>query len=212
MPSTKWLFVLLLASACGSAEKHGHADHVTGAAMSVDLSTNVETAQAEVQERPAADLSLDRNRGLLMDGMVPFTGVVTTRDTAGNLLTSTTYAQGKKHGLRQHWYSDTSPSYEAHYFEGRLHGTSRSWWTNGNLRSESKHVHGVAQGVQKQWYQTGALFKVLNLEQGKEQGLQQAFRPNGVAYANYEVRNGRIYGLKRANLCFSLEDGAIAYE
>lgn len=204
---------MLLVSACGSAENRSGPSAAFSSGVPAERVSLAVTLPAPTgPERPMTALTLDRNRGLLLDGEKSFTGIAVDRAASGKLMASTTYANGKKHGLRQQWYADGSLSFESHYQEGRLHGTSRSWWKNGKLRSESQLIHGVADGEQRQWYQTGALFKQLNLVRGHEAGMQRAYRPNGVLYANYEVRNGRTYGLKRANLCFSIENGAVAYE
>lgn len=155
---------------------------------------------------PAAELDLDKNRGLLFHEGVLFTGASLDVYPDGQPAERTDYVGGIRHGFQRKWFADGLLSFERAYAEGKPHGETKSWWINGNLRSVGRYEHGVGQGFQEQWYKSGAKFKRLQLTDGRELGIQQSWRENGKLYNNYEARNGRIFGLKRANLCYSIDD------
>lgn len=115
---------------------------------------------------------------------------------------------GKKHNLDIQWYPDGHFKRLTEYKNGKIHGDKKTWSSDTVhiLISHFKFVNGKPHGEQKKWYVTGEMFKKMNLNMGKEEGLQQAFRKNGSLYANYEAKEGRIFGLKKAELCYSLED------
>lgn len=121
---------------------------------------------------------------------------------------------GKKQNEALSWYADGHLRRSANYDNGKLHGEKKSW-TSDSLHVLISHLNykaGKLNGIQKKWYPTGEIFKVLNLENGKENGMQKAYRKNGVLFANYEAREGRVFGLKKAALCYGLEDEKILYE
>jgi len=121
---------------------------------------------------------------------------------------------GKKQNQATRWYPDGQLKQVANYHEGKLHGEKKMWSSDTThiLIAHLNYHLGRAHGAQKQWYPTGELYKKLNLNMGREMGIQQAFRKNGDLYANYEAKNGRIFGLKKASLCYGLEDENMNYE
>ncbi|MFT4621813.1 MAG: antitoxin component YwqK of YwqJK toxin-antitoxin module [Myxococcota bacterium] len=160
-------------------------------------------------ELPLHSLVLDRLQGqFLLDG-APYSGFATVEGSDGTVVERAGFVDGRRHGSRDRWYPDGSPSQHVEYRRGRMHGTSQTWFRDGTKRSEGRLRDGVADGVQRQWYASGALFKEIRLVDGVEQGLQRAWRENGAIYNNYEARDGRIYGLRRSKLCFDLDDEAV---
>lgn len=121
---------------------------------------------------------------------------------------------GKKQNQATQWFADGHYKQLANYHQGKLHGEKKTWSSDSThvLIAHLNYHSGKAHGEQKKWYPTGELFKKLNLDRGRESGIQQAFRKNGDLFANYEAREGRIFGLKKAALCFGLEDENIQYE
>ncbi len=120
---------------------------------------------------------------------------------------------GKRQDQAIHWYPDGKLKQVAHYHQGKLHGEKKMWSSDTShiLIAHYNYHLGKAHGEQKQWYPSGELYKKLQLNFGKEDGVQQAFRKNGELYANYEAKNGRIFGLRKASLCYGIEDKKVRY-
>jgi len=121
---------------------------------------------------------------------------------------------GRKQNQAIQWYVDGHYKHITNYHQGKPHGDKKSWSSDSlhTMVAHLQYVSGKVHGEQKKWYPTGELFKKLNFNMGKEEGLQQAFRKNGALFANYEAREGRIFGLKKAALCFGIADNNIQYE
>ncbi len=121
---------------------------------------------------------------------------------------------GKKQNEAIQWFPDGHLKNITNYHNGKLHGEKKLWSSDSPhiLIAQFNYHSGKAHGEQKKWYPSGELYKKLNLNRGKEEGIQQAFRKNGVLYANYEARGGRIFGLKKAALCYGLEDEKVQYK
>lgn len=121
---------------------------------------------------------------------------------------------GKKQNAAIQWFSDGHYKHITNYYNGKPHGDKKTWSSDSShiLVSHLNYVSGKVHGEQKKWYPTGELFKKLNFNMGKEEGIQQAFRKNGALFANYEARKGRIFGLKKATLCFGIQDDKIRFK
>ena len=144
----------------------------------------------------------------------PFSGYAINYFQDSQVIQKFGILNGKKQNEAFEWYPDGHLKLSMHYHQGKLHGEKKTWSSDSThlLIAHLNYHLGKAHGEQKKWYPTGELFKKLNLNMGKEEGMQQAFRKNGDLFANYEARNGRIYGLKKSALCFGLEDESIQYE
>jgi antitoxin component YwqK of YwqJK toxin-antitoxin module len=169
-----------------------------------------QSARHPLVQVAAADLRLDRHRGVFLHGDEPFTGRSVQMGPLGAPVDETDLVHGRREGARVQRYNDGAISAVTMYRDGRREGVARTWWHDGTLRSEAHFVGDVAQGVQRQWFRSGSLFKEVNLVDGREVGLQRAWRENGAIYNNYEARDGRIYGLRRSKLCVQLEAGDVA--
>lgn len=137
-----------------------------------------------------------------------YSGYAVSYYTDGSLKEKFGVLNGAKQNKFIQWYPDGHLKNETHYHQGKFHGDKKVWSTDTahTLIAHYQFHTGKAHGEQKKWYPTGELYKILHMSRGKEEGMQQAFRKNGDLYANYEARAGRIFGLKKAALCFSLED------
>lgn len=144
----------------------------------------------------------------------PYSGYIVSFYEGNVLKEKLSIWKGKKQNKNILWYADGHLKEEANYQEGKLHGEKRRWSSDTShiLIAQLNYSLGKVHGEQKQWYRTGELHKKMNLNMGREDGMQQAFRKNGELYANYEVRNGRTFGLRKASLCYGLEDENIKYE
>lgn len=120
---------------------------------------------------------------------------------------------GKKQNQATQWYPNGTLKQVANYQQGKLHGEKKMWLSDTShiLIAHYNYHLGKAHGEQKQWYPSGELYKKLHLKLGREDGIQQAFRRNGELYANYEAKNGRIFGLRKASLCYGIEEEEVRY-
>lgn len=141
----------------------------------------------------------------------PYSGYIVSFHQENILKEKIGVLNGKKQYQAIKWYADGNFQEVANYHQGKLHGEKKLWSTDSThiLISHLQYFLGKAHGEQKQWYATGELYKKMNLNMGKEEGVQQAYRKNGNLYANYEAKNGRIFGLKRTTVCYGLEDETI---
>lgn len=161
-----------------------------------------------------SDLRYDRDISLWVLNDLPFSGFAISYYPDNSLKEKFGILNGKKQNEAIQWYTDGHIKNASNYHQGKLHGEKKIWSSDSLhvLIAQFNYHTGKAHGEQKKWYQTGELYKKLNMNMGKEEGIQQAFRENGALYANYEALNGRIFGLKKAALCFGLEDENIQYE
>lgn len=136
-----------------------------------------------------------------------FSGNVVNQSENGTIIQKFSLLNGKKQNESIDWYPNGQVMSITNYHQGKLHGKKKTWTSDSAhiLVADLNYYLGKVHGEQRKWYPTGELFLILNIEMGREEGTQQAFRKNGDLYANYEARKGRIFGLKKAALCFGLE-------
>jgi len=175
----------------------------------LSVSSSLDSLSAKYIKVPKDSTRLIATLGEVQYHNKPFTGSTELHNSAGLLIESVDYLEGKRNGYFKKWFNNGEPSFESVYVNGKQDGKATSWWRNGKLRSEAQFKNGTAHGLQRQWYKSGALFKEIRLNQGQEEGLQKSWRENGKIYNNYEAKNGRIFGLKRSKLCFSLDNEKI---
>jgi antitoxin component YwqK of YwqJK toxin-antitoxin module len=144
----------------------------------------------------------------------PYSGYAVSYYSDSTLKEKIGILNGKTESQSLTFYEDGHLKQLSNYHNGKLHGEKKLWTSNTShvLLSHLNYQFGKPHGEQKTWYPTGELHKILNMNMGKEDNIQQAFRKNGALYANYEAKEGRIFGLKKAALCFGLEDENIQYE
>ena len=86
---------------------------------------------------------------------VPFTGKAVAKWPDGQMMTKITYKDGKRHGLKAHWYESGQKLSEINYKNGKYHGPLTMWYENGQLRRKGKHVDGKEVGIWSHWYENG---------------------------------------------------------
>lgn len=159
-------------------------------------------------------LYFDRQNSIWFLNDERYSGYSVRLDQNNLLVEKIGFFKGRKQNKAIRWYADGHLQEVAHYDNGKLHGEKKRWSSDTShlLIAQLTYHMGKAHGVQKQWYPSGELYKLLNLNMGKEEGIQQAYRKNGELYANYEAKNGRIFGLRKAALCYGVEDEKVQYE
>ena len=164
--------------------------------------------------RDKSELTYNRNVSLWKEKNRTYSGYAVSKYPDGSIEEKFGIYKGKKQNKLTKYFPDGNLKQVSHYHNGKLHGEKKTWSSDTShvLLSHLNYHSGKAHGVQKKWYVTGERYKILNLNMGKEEGIQQAYRKNGVLYANYEARNGRIFGLKKSNLCFTLENEEVQGE
>lgn len=176
---------------------------ITGVVASIGMLTVEGQMPRQV---PAHQVQLDAQLGLRLWQGRPFSGVALTREESGQLRSSASFYEGKRHGGLKRWFASGQPSFSAYYLDGQREGWSTSWWANGRLRSKTNYRNDQPHGVAWRWYRSGEPFKRLRYIAGQPAGLQQAWRKNGTLFSNFEIRNGRSFGLRNSNLCVELSD------
>lgn len=174
----------------------------------------IPTLEVPAQTIEKSKLNYDNKVSLWTLEGKKFSGYAVSYFQDSTLLQKFGILNGKKQNESMDWYADGHLKNSANYHQGKLHG-EKKFWTSDTTHTLVSHLNyhlGKLNGVQKKWYVTGEIFKILNLAMGKEEGMQQAFRKNGDLFANYEARKGRTFGLKKAALCFGLEDENIKRE
>ncbi|MGB3605652.1 MAG: toxin-antitoxin system YwqK family antitoxin [Psychroserpens sp.] len=144
----------------------------------------------------------------------PYSGLVVSYYEYDSLKEKFGVLDGKKQGQHIQWFADGHLKNITNYDQGKLHGSKKIWASDSShiLLAQLNYSKGKPDGEQKKWYATGELHKKLNFNEGKEEGIQKGFRKNGTLYANYEAKEGRIFGLKKAALCYGLEDEKVTYK
>ena len=107
--------------------------------------------------------------------------IVSEFDDSGNLLSQTSYRDGRKVGRFV------------------------SFWPDGRTRGRAFYDGDIIEGEYRSWHQNGRLADLKHYSQGHETGLQQAWTDQGELFLNFEVRNGRHYGLINSRPCLPVK-------
>ena len=86
---------------------------------------------------------------------VPFTGKAVAKWPDGQKKTEISYKDGKRHGLKAHWYESGQKLSEINYRHGKYHGPLNMWYENGQWRRKGNHVEGKKVGIWTHWYENG---------------------------------------------------------
>ena len=86
---------------------------------------------------------------------VPFTGKAVAKWPNGQKMTEISYKDGKRHGLKAHWYESGQKLSEINYKHGKYHGLLSMWYENGQWRRKGNHVDGRKVGIWTHWYEKG---------------------------------------------------------
>lgn len=107
--------------------------------------------------------------------------IVQVFDGQGNLMSETTFRDGRKVGRFVSFWPDGSPRVRTLYNGDVIEGEYRSWHPNGRLAELRRYSGGHPAGLQQAWTDLGELF------------------------LNFEVRNGRHYGLINSRPCLPVQ-------
>ncbi len=86
---------------------------------------------------------------------VPFTGQAVAKWPDGKKMTEISYKDGKRHGLKAHWFKSGQKLSEINYKYGKRHGLLSMWYENGQWRRKVNYVDGKKDGIWTNWYENG---------------------------------------------------------
>ena len=86
---------------------------------------------------------------------VPFTGQAVAKWPDGKKMTEISYKDGKRHGLKAHWFESGQKLSEINYKYGKRHGLLSMWYENGQWRRKVNYVDGKKDGIWTNWYENG---------------------------------------------------------
>ena len=142
----------------------------------------------------STDPALGQVAGRVTLHLVPFTGVVVTRDALGHVLERTAYVHGLKDGAQRRWHASGSLAERRTWREGNKIGTHDGWWPNGQHEFTCTFVSGLPEGRCTDWHMNGQVATVHTYVHGQEAGAQQGWSAEGNLQFNYVRRDARRYG------------------
>ena len=84
---------------------------------------------------------------------MPFTGKAVAKWPNGQKKTEINYKDGKRDGLKAHWYESGQKLSEISYKAGKHDGPLTVWYENGKLRRKGNHMDGKMVGIWTHWYE-----------------------------------------------------------
>ncbi len=149
-------------------------------------------------------------RGQLLDvanGGQPYSGYVEQRSPSGRLIRLTTYVDGRRDGWSLAWHEDGTLRERRLYAQGRKHGEHNGFWSDGAKSFVRRFEDGDYHGTSTDWHSNGQVAREQNYVRGLESGRQRSWAAVGTPIANYVVRDGRRFGTIGSKPCFTVEDG-----
>lgn len=126
---------------------------------------------------------------------VPFTGKAVAKWPNGQKMTEISYKDGKRHGLKAHWYESGRKLSEINYKYGKHDGPLSAWYENGQWRRSGNHVDGKMDGVWTHWYESGQQRDEL-FYLGGYMGSAMVWKPDSEKCSMTEVKAGNGVMLK----------------
>ena len=120
---------------------------------------------------------------------VPFTGKAVAKWPDGQMKTQISYKDGKRHGLKAHWYESGQKLSEINYKYGKHHGPLTVWYENGQWMRSGNHVDGKMVGVWTHWYENGQQRDEL-FYLGGYMGSAMVWKPDGEKCSMTDVKAG----------------------
>lgn len=106
-------------------------------------------------------------------------GPYTRKDSAGVLLESGTYQEGKLHGIRELFYPDGKVKVRERYHQGVITDLYEYFHPNGNTELTGYYVNGEMYGIWKKYYEDGKLLEEVTMSKNEELGPFTEYYPNG---------------------------------
>lgn len=149
-------------------------------------------ASATAPEVLRAELEL-RNGLLYRKGAAEsFTGTMIERYPGGALLSRSSVADGRLHGLSEGWYPDGRLQVREQFVRGVSHGERVKWHPNGATQSVARIVEGQLHGRFLRWHENGALAEELTLNRGRPDGWARSYYPDGWLKSRVRLVAGEV--------------------
>ena len=120
---------------------------------------------------------------------VPFTGKAVAKWPNGQKMTVISYKDGKRHGLKAHWYESGQKLSEINYKYGKHDGPLTAWYENGQWRRSGNHVDGKMVGIWTHWYENGQQRDEL-FYLGGYMGSAMVWKPDGEKCSMTNLKDG----------------------
>jgi antitoxin component YwqK of YwqJK toxin-antitoxin module len=125
----------------------------------------------------------------LPDHKVPFTGKEVSYWPDGQKKTEISYKDGKRHGLKAHWYQSGQKLSEINYKYGKHDGLLTVWYENGQWRRTGNHLDGKMVGIWTHWYENGQQRDEI-FYMGGYMNSAIVWKPNGEQCSMTDVKAG----------------------
>ena len=125
----------------------------------------------------------------LPDHNVPFTGKEVSYWPDGQKKTAISYKDGKRHGLKAHWYQSGQKLSEINYKYGKYDGLLTVWYENGQWRRTGNHLDGKMVGIWTHWYENGQQRDEI-FYMGGYMNSAIVWKPNGEQCSMTDVKAG----------------------
>ena len=114
----------------------------------------------------------------------------------GELLSTETYAQGRKHGISREFHAGGALHYEMEYKNGKLvDGAHVYYYPNGVKKIVNHYKNGVKYGKSTTYYKSGAVeIEGEYSEKGLPQGPWKEYYENGTLKEQYHYKHGVFHG------------------
>ena len=125
----------------------------------------------------------------LPDHKVPFTGKEVSYWPDGQKKTEISYKDGKRHGLKAHWYQSGQKLSQINYKCGKHDGLLTVWYENGQWRRTGNHLDGKMVGIWTHWYENGQQRDEI-FYMGGYMNSAIVWKPNGEQCSMTDVKAG----------------------
>jgi len=156
-----------------------------------------EMSIAQESLNKSSDMSSDMFKDMFEDASVEHKGQLQYRYN---------YKNGKKDGLQEEWYADSSLArgeeaqlqYQHNYKDDKRDGLQQAWYSSGQRWYQTNCKNDESHGLHKGWHMNGQLQYWGNYKNGKEDGLWEEWYANGqLEYRGY-YKDGLRHGLWEA--------------
>jgi antitoxin component YwqK of YwqJK toxin-antitoxin module len=144
--------------------------------------------------------------GITFINDVRASGVLFSRDAAGDTISFINYFNGKEEGWSKFYYAKGKPKAFRYYLNGWKEGEHAGWFENGTRQFIYHFKNDKFHGNQKEWLANGQIYSDQNYDEGAERGSQKIWYADGTIKTNYVIKNNRRYGLLGTKNCINTVD------
>ena len=130
---------------------------------------------------------------------IPFTGKAVAKWPNGQKMTEISYKDGKRHGLKAHWYESGKKLSEINYKDGKHHGLLSMWYENGQHRDQLFYL-GSYMVSAIVWKPDGEICSMTDVKAGN--GMMVKYKDDGMEWLRISYKDGEKRGYH-----FTYKDG-----